>query len=222
MNWPFIHMTAQSARISKEEVLAAYRRTELLAAARRVFGGAGFEAATMDAIADEAKVAKGTIYLYFPSKQAIYDATFQDGMDELQRLSAAQVAAAGNLKDAIRAFVHARVSFFQGNPDYYRIYITEKTRHLTGQLPRRNPCRSTLESQTRELEEVFERAIASGEVRAVDPVAAATAVFDITRGMIGRRLLSGATTNEEDDIDFITDLIWSGLQPRPAGQGTPS
>lgn len=213
-------MTAQSARTSKEEVLAAYRRTELLTAARRVFGGHGFEAATMEAIADEAKVAKGTIYLYFQSKQAIYDATFQDGMDELQRLSSERIAAAGNnLKQAIHAFVSARVNFFQGNPDYYRIYITEKTRHLTGQLPRRNPGRSSLETQTRELEEVFARAVASGEVRAVDPVAAATAVFDITRGMVGRRLLSGATTSEDEDINFITDLIWSGLQPRSAGEG---
>lgn len=213
-------MTAQSARTSKEEVLAAYRRTELLTAARRVFGGHGFEAATMEAIADEAKVAKGTIYLYFQSKQAIYDATFQDGMDELQRLSSERIAAAGNnLKQAIHAFVSARVNFLQGNPDCYRIYITEKTRHLTGQLPRRNPCRSSLETQTRELEEVFARAVASGEVRAVDPVAAATAVFDITRGMVGRRLLSGATTSEDEDINFITDLIWSGLQPRAAGEG---
>lgn len=212
-------MTAQSSRASKEEVLAAYRRTELLIAARRVFGGHGFDAATMEAIAEEAKVAKGTIYLYFPSKQAIYDATFRDGMDELQRLSAERIAAAGSLKEAIHAFVSARVSFFQGNPDYYRIYITEKTRHLTGQLPRKNPCRSSLESQTKDLEEVFARAVASGEVRAVDPVAAATAVFDITRGMIGRRLLSGATTDETTDINFITDLIWSGLQPRAAGEG---
>ena len=213
-------MTAQSARTSKEEVLAAYRRTELLTAARRVFGGHGFESATLEAIADEAKVAKGPIYLYFQSKQAIYDATFQDGMDELQRLSSERIAAAGNnLKQAIHAFVSARVNFFQGNPDCYRIYITEKTRHLTGQLPRRNPCRSSLETQTRELEEVFARATASGEVRAVDPVAAATAVFDITRGMVGRRLLSGATTSEDEDINFITDLIWSGLQPRAAGEG---
>jgi AcrR family transcriptional regulator len=212
-------MTAQSARASKEEVLAAYRRTELLIAARRVFGRNGFDAATMEAIAEEAKVAKGTIYLYFPSKQAIYDATFQDGMDELQKLSADRIAAAGNLKEAIYAFVSTRVSFFTSNPDYYRIYITEKTRHLTGQLPRRNPCRSTLETQIKALEDVFARAIASGEVRAVDPVAAATAVFDITRGMVGRRLLTGATTDEETDINFITDLIWSGLQPRAAGEG---
>jgi AcrR family transcriptional regulator len=191
----------------------------ILDAALDVFAESGFAPARLEEVAARAGVAKGTIYLYFPSKQAIYDATFQDGMDELQRLSAEGIAAAGNLKDAIRAFVHVRVSFFQGNPDYYRIYITEKTRHLTGQLPRRNPCRSTLETQTKELEDMFVRAIAAGDVRAVDPVAAATAVFDITRGMVGRRLLSGATTNEADDIDFITDLIWSGLQPRTAGEG---
>jgi len=170
-------MTAQSARASKEEVLAAYRRTELLVAARCVFVQHGFEAATMDAIPDEAKVAKGTIYLYFPSKQAIYDATFQDGMDELQRLSSERIAAAGNnLKQAIQAFVSARVNFFQGNPDYYRIYITEKTRHLTGQRQRRSPCRATQESPTNELDDVFSRALPSGHVRNVQTVGGERAV----------------------------------------------
>ena len=62
---------------TKEAVVAAFRRGELLSAALRVFGAKGFEPATMDAIAEEAQVAKGTIYLYYPSKQAIYDAVFQ-------------------------------------------------------------------------------------------------------------------------------------------------
>jgi len=207
-------MAAAPARVSKEDVLAQFRRTELLIAARRVFGARGFEQATMDAIADEAKVAKGTIYLYYPSKQAIYDATFQAGMLELQKLSADRVGSAAGLKEAIRAFVHVRVTFFQDNPDYYRIYVAEKTRQILGRLTRRSACRSTLESQTEVLEQVFARAIAAGEVRAVDPAAAATAVFDITRGIVGRRILTGATTAGTDDIDFITDLIWSGLQPR--------
>ena len=49
----------------------------------------------MDAIADEAKVAKGTICLYFPSKQAIYEATFLEGMVELNRLADVSGPAAG-------------------------------------------------------------------------------------------------------------------------------
>jgi AcrR family transcriptional regulator len=211
-------MSPAPVRASKEDVLAAFRRTELLRAARQVFGTHGFEHATMDAIADEAKVAKGTIYLYYPSKQAIYDATFQEGMAELQTLSTDRVRSAGSLKDAIRAFVYVRVTFFEDNPDYYRIYVAEKAQHILGRLTRRNPCQATLDSQTEVLVQVFARAVAAGEVRAVDPAAAATAVFDITRGMIGRRLLSGATTAAADDIDFITDLIWSGLQPRTRTQ----
>ena len=41
------------SRTSKEDVLAAFRRTELLAAARKVFGNKGFEQATVEAIAEE-------------------------------------------------------------------------------------------------------------------------------------------------------------------------
>ncbi|MEP6915595.1 MAG: helix-turn-helix domain-containing protein, partial [Acidobacteriota bacterium] len=68
-----------STRLSKEDVLTAYRRSALIQAAVRVFGGSGFEGATMDGIAREAGVAKGTIYLYYPSKQSIYDAALTAG-----------------------------------------------------------------------------------------------------------------------------------------------
>ena len=68
-----------SRRPSKEDVLGSYRREALLAAAMRVFGERGFEGATMERIADEADVAKGTTYLYYRSKQSIYDAALSHG-----------------------------------------------------------------------------------------------------------------------------------------------
>jgi AcrR family transcriptional regulator len=202
-----------AVRQSKEEVLAQFRRTELLAAARRVFGQHGFEQATMDAIADEAKVSKGTIYLYYPSKQAIYDATFREGMAELERLTDARVEAAATARDAIFAFVDVRVRYFQEHPDYFRIYVEEVARQLAHRGPRRSPCRTAIDGQTASLERVFQRALAAGGVRAVDPASAAQAVFDITRGLTGRRVLTGGQSDMAGDIAFITDLIWSGLEP---------
>jgi AcrR family transcriptional regulator len=47
------------------------RRAQILEAALAVFSRDGFHAAKVDAIAREAGVAKGTIYLYFPTKEAI-------------------------------------------------------------------------------------------------------------------------------------------------------
>jgi len=50
------------------------RPAELLDAALDVFAEKGFAAARMDDIAARAGAAKGTIYLYFPSKEAVFEA----------------------------------------------------------------------------------------------------------------------------------------------------
>jgi len=54
------------------------RPQEILEAALAVFAEKGFAAARMAEIAARAHVAKGTIYLYYPSKEAVFKALLQD------------------------------------------------------------------------------------------------------------------------------------------------
>ena len=54
---------------TKQQVVMEFRRQEILDAARTVFARKGFADGIVDDIAAEAGVAKGTIYLYFPSKK---------------------------------------------------------------------------------------------------------------------------------------------------------
>ena len=54
------------------------RRRELLDAATHLFRERGFEVATVQAIAGRAGIAAGTVYLYFPSKEAILVAVQED------------------------------------------------------------------------------------------------------------------------------------------------
>jgi AcrR family transcriptional regulator len=53
------------------------RPQEILEAALSVFAEKGFAAARMDEIASRARVSKGTIYLYFESKEAVFRALVQ-------------------------------------------------------------------------------------------------------------------------------------------------
>src|SRR6188472_1042355 len=53
------------------------KRRQILEGARRVFLGAGFDAASMGEIAREAKVSKGTLYVYFDSKEALFAALIE-------------------------------------------------------------------------------------------------------------------------------------------------
>lgn len=56
------------------------RRSEILAAAMKVFEANGYNATTVDAIAEAAGVAKGSIYNYFPSKHELFRQLFTDAM----------------------------------------------------------------------------------------------------------------------------------------------
>lgn len=59
------------------------KRQEILDAARRVFSARGYYQATMDEIAADAGVAKGTVYLYYPSKAHLLLACVKEMMDAL-------------------------------------------------------------------------------------------------------------------------------------------
>jgi AcrR family transcriptional regulator len=206
-----------TARPSREEVISQFRRSALIEAARRVFGDRGFEHATMDAIAAEAEVAKGTIYLYYPSKQAIYDATIEAGLADLDRLTVEKVKAAAHLKDAIAAFIAVRTQYFQERPDFFRMYVAEVASQIVRRGSGARACRAMLERQTRVLEQAVASAMARGEIRKVDPAGTAMAIFDMTRGLIARRLLgTGAVAQSEAgrENDLCTDLIWNGITNR--------
>src|SRR5262252_10413588 len=54
------------------------KRRQILEGARRMFLAQGFDAASMGAIAREAGVSKGTLYVYFKSKEELFEAIVED------------------------------------------------------------------------------------------------------------------------------------------------
>src|SRR5271156_3637178 len=63
----------------------AAKRERILAAALKLFAHEPYQAVTMDRVAAAAGVAKGTLYLYFPSKDALYLGVLSDGLDGAYR-----------------------------------------------------------------------------------------------------------------------------------------
>jgi len=62
------------------------RRNDIIDAAEKVFFSRGFESATMDEIAEMAELSKGTLYLYFRSKEDLQFAIFMRGSDILMKM----------------------------------------------------------------------------------------------------------------------------------------
>jgi AcrR family transcriptional regulator len=69
------------------------KRKNILTAAFRVFGERGFPRTTMKMIAQQAGIAPGSIYIYFRDKEALFEATVEQGWEQfLSELSRAAVA----------------------------------------------------------------------------------------------------------------------------------
>jgi AcrR family transcriptional regulator len=65
---------------ASRKVAPEARRQAILAAALSVFAERGFEAARLDDVAARAGVAKGTLYLYFRDKEALFEALVRNAV----------------------------------------------------------------------------------------------------------------------------------------------
>ena len=61
------------------------RRKQILDAAKHVFAEAGYHGASINAIIERAGIARGTFYLYFESKSAVFSSILDQAMAELRR-----------------------------------------------------------------------------------------------------------------------------------------
>ena len=59
------------------------RRRQIVRAATEVFVEAGYHGASINAIIERAQIARGTFYLYFDSKAAVFDSILDHAMTEL-------------------------------------------------------------------------------------------------------------------------------------------
>ncbi len=86
----------------------------LVRVARDLFVQHGVRGTSMEDVARKAGVAKGTVYLAFESKEALFQAVCRDLCDELLRRSEAAVSAATTGLERIRARLLAKYVWLQG------------------------------------------------------------------------------------------------------------
>jgi len=117
-------MTTQARREREKQA----RREDILNAAQRLFARNGFHATKLDDIAEEAELSKGTIYLYFDSKEDLFFSLVRQKMAQLMDRLRRSVQTAKPILERIKDLVHAYLSFFEENKDFFRIIHSESTR----------------------------------------------------------------------------------------------
>src|SRR2546426_8207780 len=94
----------QSTRGGGRAQKTAARREAILAAALDEFAAQGFAATRLDDVAKRAGVAKGTIYLHFKDKEALFQELIRTALVPLIGRLAAPPPAGGSVRAALEGF----------------------------------------------------------------------------------------------------------------------
>ena len=105
-----------SERKQREKV---YRETSILEAAKKVFLAKGLLAATIDDIAADAELSKGTLYRYYRSKEEIMLAISEQATSELYVLFNKAAAGDDSGLEKVLRMIRAYYSFVLANPAYF-------------------------------------------------------------------------------------------------------
>lgn len=201
---------------SKEEVVQEFRIQSIQEAALRVIARKGMSAATMQEIAEEAGVAKGTLYLYFRDRDELVERTFENAIKQLHAQVDAAMAEDLPFEQKLRAVMTAKIAFFRDNAEFFRLYLSLRMPEGTPQQQRRQKkhCQPEYQNRIRAMADMLEQAMESGEVRRADPYRMALFLVEGSTAIVLQRLNEDVSPSEESDVDLIVDTILDGISLR--------
>lgn len=178
--------TGQSKKIARRAKEREGRRSEILASAREVFFAKGFMNATVGEIAAASSLAKGTLYLYFKSKEEMYCALMDEGMELLKKDLMKALSRPMRPDRVLAELVKAYHGFYKRRPEYFRIMFLSAQPDVRSKVPN-----ETLEASVGKAKEclgavaeIIQKGIGSGLFKKVDPWIVANTIWAMINGVI--------------------------------------
>jgi AcrR family transcriptional regulator len=200
---------------SKEDVVQEFRVQSLQEAAMRVIARKGMAGATVQDIADEAGVAKGTIYLYFKDRDELVEKTFENAITQLRKLVDEALLADVPLETKLRESIRRTLEFFQKNGEFFRLYISHRLPEGNPQQQRRQRrhCENYRQRIT-SLGELLAAAMDHGEIRRTDPARLALFITEGINAIVIERTTEEPPPSIDADVELIVDMILHGIRPQ--------
>ncbi len=212
-------------KIERREREREERRKTIMKAARKLFYSKGLDNTTMDEIAEEAELSKGTLYLYFQSKEILALSIIKETSDILNGILKAAAATEKPGIERIADITEALTDFFKSNRDEFRFLKYMDT--LTASLGTGNDIlkewKSGIEDLIRVVLDIVVDGMQDGSIREdIEPDKAAFIYSNMVISLLVRLashqgiILMNQSLSEDDIIETMFRMILKMLEPRQA------
>jgi AcrR family transcriptional regulator len=179
------------------------RKNSILKAARKLFFERGFKSVTVDLIAAKAEVSKGSIYLYFDSKEEIYTQILISANIERHKEIENFARQEGTASELLLKYARVYVDFFLDNNELFRILMTfmlhAENMNLTEE--QNTQLIHTTNENIRMISEILQKGVDTGEFSdRIDIRQGQNAIWGLLNGIISLYIYSGAPEKRSERI----------------------
>ena len=189
----------------------SYKRQSIQDAVIRLICREGLNSVTMERVAQETGIAKGTVYLHYRDKQELLDAVKESALAPVIRKFDDALRGDAAPEAKLRACAVEYFSYFEEHRDLFRVLIYEReVVRVQGSRYQSERYRHMVQETARVINEGIRAAI----FRDVDAHNVAAMFIDSMYALMNQRLRSEKPASVEDDADLIADLFVHGLEKK--------
>jgi AcrR family transcriptional regulator len=190
-------------------------RDAILDATDRLLAKYGYKKMTIDDLAAEVGIGKGSVYLHFSSKEEIALSHIDRIIGRLITRLIEIAESRGSTETRLRRMIRERVLFRFDSVQHYTQSLNELLATVRPRLLERR--RSYFEDEAKVFAKVLEEGKKAGVFGVKDALAAARAVLDATNALLPYSLSAyelGERSEIEAKTQNVADLILNGLRKR--------
>ncbi|PYQ54045.1 MAG: hypothetical protein DMF59_00105 [Acidobacteria bacterium] len=189
----------------------SYKRQSIQEAVIRLICREGLKSVTMERVAQEVGIAKGTVYLHYRDKQELLDEVKSSALAPMMKTIEEILHGDGAPDRRLRAFALAYLKYFDEHRDLFRVLIYEReVIRVQGSRYQSDRYRRLIEATAR----VIGEAVRLGLFREVDAHIAAAMFVEAMFALMNQRLRSDKLAAVEDDAMLFGDIFIHGLEKR--------
>ena len=187
------------------------KRESIQQAVIRLMCREGLKSVTMERVAQEVGIAKGTVYLHYRDKQelldSVKDAALTPMVEEMSQILGSDLAPDRKLHDYSLRYL----AYFEEQRDLFRILLYEReVTRVWGSRYQSDRYRRLAEAASRVIREGIKREM----FREVDPHATAALFVESNMAMMNQRMLSTHPNPVEEDAELVSSIFIRGLKKK--------
>jgi AcrR family transcriptional regulator len=205
---------SRAPKPSKKELVTAFRTREILAAARSLLEQGGVEGLTMEGIAAAAGVAKGTIYLYFPSKEELIQELLSQVGENIVAALESLISAPQAPAEKLRQVVTWLLANLERERVLFPVFMHELWRERAATPGRERRFQGLDERINAHLTHLFAEGIAQGQFNPANPCLLAFLLRGLIRAVGHYQMAAGNKETIKEATPVLLTLLSSGLTPK--------